>query len=581
MSSNIGPASLRELRSLFESGTVAGMSDGQLLERFLVGRDEAGEIAFAALVARHGPMVLGVCRRALSDPEDAADAFQATFLILVKKARTVRVDDSLGRWLYGVSRKVAGRARVVAARRPKVEVGRLEWVEAPSPDPDRFEPLALLDEELGRLPEAFRSAIVLCDLGGMTHEEAARDLRCPVGTIKSRLARARKRLRERLEGRGLTPSAMALAPSVPAALVKVTARVSWLSATSGSSAAGMVPASSVILAQEVLKAMSGFPLKLAAAVLSIGIAVTGAGVLAGGQDEGKAKADPAATKVESSFVESLSRIQESRRLLIEVVGGDQAKLESKAMTLESLTNALKALNGANDPGSTKVHLRASSDQRYSDVVRVVYAIELAGIRDIRFDPAGSEVEAKLDKPVSLVVSEKPLSEVVNMLQSQTGLSIVLDNQSLQRKGLTGLASVTIATKDLALRKVLKYMLRPLDLTYQIEDNYLLITTTEGRSLESLQRDLDASRKKLDKARRIARDADDPAVVRAAREVAEIEAEIEKINKTQPDDPKSSPATSRAQRFSRPSRASRSPASAWSGPMARSPSDTMATSPCRV
>ena len=93
------------------------MTDGELLERFLGGRDEGSEVAFAALVARHGPMVLGVCRRALSDPGDAEDAFQATFLILVRKARSVRVDDSLGRWLYGVTRRVAGRARAVAARR--------------------------------------------------------------------------------------------------------------------------------------------------------------------------------------------------------------------------------------------------------------------------------------------------------------------------------------------------------------------------------------------------------------------------------------------------------------------------------
>ena len=106
-----GSAACRQFRSLFGAGSVAGLTDGQLLDRFLKARDDAGEAAFAALVARHGPMVLGVCRRALADPDDAADAFQATFLILVRKAHSVRVDDSLGRWLYGVSRKVASRAR--------------------------------------------------------------------------------------------------------------------------------------------------------------------------------------------------------------------------------------------------------------------------------------------------------------------------------------------------------------------------------------------------------------------------------------------------------------------------------------
>src|SRR4051812_25894703 len=119
MASGSTAAALRQIGALFGSGSVAGMTDGELLERFLGRRDEGSEVAFAALVARHGPMVLGVCRRALADPEDADDAFQATFLILVRKARSVRVEDSLGRWLYGVSRKVAARARADATRKPR------------------------------------------------------------------------------------------------------------------------------------------------------------------------------------------------------------------------------------------------------------------------------------------------------------------------------------------------------------------------------------------------------------------------------------------------------------------------------
>jgi len=288
MTSGATAAALREIGTLFGVGTVAGMTDGQLLERFLARRDEGAELAFAALVARHGPMVLGVCRRALADPGDADDAFQATFLVLVRKARSVRVDDSLGRWLYGVSRKVAARARAVAARRPRTEAPEFEAIAADGPDPDRFEARAILDEELARLPEAYRSAVVLCDLGGLTHEEAARDLRCPVGTIKSRLARGRDRLRGRLERRGLAPSSMALAPAVPASLVEAAARsasvVVW-----GSTAAGVVPVSAALLAREVIQTMTGIKLKLAAAAaLSIGVAATGAGVM-GQSREGDAK----------------------------------------------------------------------------------------------------------------------------------------------------------------------------------------------------------------------------------------------------------------------------------------------------
>src|SRR4051794_4896866 len=194
-------------RTLFAAGTTTGLTDAQLLERGVAASAAArtAEAAFEALGARHGPMILGVCRRALDDPRDVDDAFQATFLVLVRKAGSVRVDDSLGRWLYGVSRRVAGRARTIAARRSRAEVP-LERIEAAPTDPDRFELASMLDEELARLPEAFRSAIVLCDLEGLTHEEAARDLLCPVGTIKSRLARGRKKLRERLERRGLAPS---------------------------------------------------------------------------------------------------------------------------------------------------------------------------------------------------------------------------------------------------------------------------------------------------------------------------------------------------------------------------------------
>ena len=131
------------------------------------------------LVERHGPMVWGVCRRLLSDRDTAADAFQATFLVLVRRARAVRVDDSLGPWLYGVSRRVAARARATSLRRRARETGGVEAVAGPAPDPGRAERLAILDEEIGRLPERQRAAIVLCDLEDLPHEEAAPPARLP------------------------------------------------------------------------------------------------------------------------------------------------------------------------------------------------------------------------------------------------------------------------------------------------------------------------------------------------------------------------------------------------------------------
>jgi RNA polymerase sigma factor (sigma-70 family) len=541
MKGSPGPASLREFRILFKSGTIAGLSDSQLLERFLGGGDEGGELAFAALVARHGPMVLGVCRRALSDPEDAADAFQATFLILVKRARSVRVDDSLGRWLYGVSRKVAGRARVVAARRPKVDVGEIECVEAPSPDPDRFELLALLDEELGRLPQAFRSAIVLCDLGGLTHEEAARDLRCPVGTIKSRLARARKRLRERLERRGLTPSAMALAPAVPASLIKATARVSWMSAISGPSTAGVVPAASVILAQEVLKAMAGFQFKLAAAaVLSMGILATGAGVLARGQEgENRAKTVPGAV------AEDRPRVDDPSGCVIAMVG-DRVTLDGHPVTLEGLTEALKPRVLDKTRLMTTAFVEIASDQKYKDVIRAEKAIEAAGITNILFRPAVAPIGTELEKMVRIAADNRTVADILDVLLRETGLKVVFYGAGVRE---TARKPVTIEAQEIRLKVALKLLLEPLQLAYRVEDDNLVITqavASREQSLEQMLEALQAQLKKLEKAKRIAKNASDPAVLLAAREVAEIEAEIERLSKTPPGDRKASPAPYRPQ-----------------------------------
>jgi len=183
---------MRDLRSILSGGAVAGYPDGQLIEQFLARRGETSEAAFSALVERHGPMVLAVCRRALSDPLDVEDAFQTTFLILARKAGSVRVGDSLGRWLYGVSRRVASRARASVGRRIDRERelatmgGGTAFAESQG---DRQELRGLLDEELGRLPAKYRDPLVLCYLQGQTHDVAARQLGWPVGTVRGRLAR--------------------------------------------------------------------------------------------------------------------------------------------------------------------------------------------------------------------------------------------------------------------------------------------------------------------------------------------------------------------------------------------------------
>jgi RNA polymerase sigma factor (sigma-70 family) len=176
-----------------------------------LGDGDSREAAFRALVIRHGPMVLGVCRRILDDPHAAEDAFQATFLVLVKKARTLRNSDRVTSWLYGVAQRVARKAKAESARRRVVESRLVPGEVQGFVDHAQAELRAVIDEEIGRLPERYRLPLILCHLEGMRHHEAAKRLGCPVGTVESRLSRARDQLRARLVRRGLAPASGALA----------------------------------------------------------------------------------------------------------------------------------------------------------------------------------------------------------------------------------------------------------------------------------------------------------------------------------------------------------------------------------
>src|SRR6266567_3774237 len=187
----------------------AGLTDGQLLEDYLSRRDEA---ALAALVRRHGPMVWGVCRRVLCNHHDAEDAFQATFLVLVRKASSVVPREMVANWLYGVAHQTALKARATAARRRTREKQVIAMPESALQEQDRWSDLqSLLDQELSRLPDKYRAVIVLCDLEGKTRKEAARHFHLPEGTVATRLATARTMLARRLARHGLAVSGAALA----------------------------------------------------------------------------------------------------------------------------------------------------------------------------------------------------------------------------------------------------------------------------------------------------------------------------------------------------------------------------------
>ena len=298
---------VRQVHRLYGEGTVAGLSEGELLDQFSRRRDE---LAFAALVARHGAMVRGVCRGVLRDPNDADDAFQATFLVLARKASTIRGREALGGWLHRVARRVAVRASVESARRRGREQpgGLVDEPIAPGEDPDRRELCRVVHEEVDRLPENYRKAVVLCDLEGFTHEEAAARLDWPVGTVKGRLFRARDRLRDRLVRRGLTASVAsaaglvreASAGVVPDPLLQSTVQVAVSIAASRAST-GLVPAS-IALAEEVIRAMFWNKIKIAA-VSGVGVlAVTlGVGSLAMGGPRGDDKPGGAVARSAEEF----------------------------------------------------------------------------------------------------------------------------------------------------------------------------------------------------------------------------------------------------------------------------------------
>ena len=186
-------------RTLLEAGSVAAMTDVMLLERFATRRDAAAETAFAALVARHGPMVRQVCRRLLVDPDDAEDAFQATFFVLARRAATIRHPERLSSWLYGTAYRTSRKLRAQSARRHRLEAGAARPEPASGTDPGRIEEIEIVLEEVDRLPDACRAAVVLCGLEGWTQDAAARSLGCSDRTLRRRLNQAHGLLRARLD----------------------------------------------------------------------------------------------------------------------------------------------------------------------------------------------------------------------------------------------------------------------------------------------------------------------------------------------------------------------------------------------
>ena len=426
-------AAVRDFEHLVDGRSVAGMTEWQLLRRYLDRRDE---VAFTAIVERHAPMVLGVCRRILTDRRDVEDAFQATFLILARKGGTLREGDPVGHWLYGVARRVALRVRTAAwRRRSRERPGEAPEVAITDDDPSARELVAVVDEELARLPAKYRMPVVLCYLEGLTHDEAALRLGWPVGSVKGRLARARDLLKPRLARRGFAPAGEAVAllgglPSVPPALLAFTIR-----AAMAGPASGVVPAGVASLVAGSLTSMMLNKLKvLAVLLLSLG---TGAAVMA-------------------------YQYQAIRG------DGDAPNPGKKAATPATDTSDVEDWE-ARWPSLTEFQ----DDQ----------------------DPKSKAILAKLNDRIAMSFpNETPFEDVKKYIEQSTqddakglpnGIPIYVDPQGLIDSDKLITSPVSINLEGIPLKTTLRLVLKQMAMTYHVQEGILIIVSEDSETQTTL------------------------------------------------------------------------------------------------
>ena len=373
-----------DLGRIFRGETLTGFSEWQLLERYLQYRDE---FAFQALVARHGPMVLGVCRRMLVNQADVDDAFQATFLVLVRKASHLGPRDAIGPWLYGVATRVALRARSEAARRRRLEpiTSELNGAIDDRVSADR-EMGEVIDQELCRLPSKYRHPIVLCYLEGRTHEEAARQLKWPIGTVKGRLSRARELLQSRLTRRGMTPAVGALAlnlslsdeswAAVHRELLDRTVKLAVVS-TFGQTSTQVISASITSLVEGMLTSMLLNTIKWTSlGVLFGGLALSGVAVLAR-QDAKPVQAEPAKPLEATGNPQPPKSDIEAKGVISETVTEEKPPSRSERASIEDMRrNLVKAASAEWDEALDRfVRMRAGLESAYQASKRLMDADE--------------------------------------------------------------------------------------------------------------------------------------------------------------------------------------------------------------
>lgn len=450
---------LQFLRRLIAVRDADGTSDGKLVTRFARHRDET---AFAELLRRHGPMVLGVCRRVLGDSADADDAFQATFLVLVRKAGTLSAPQSIANWLHGVAHRTALKSRAAAAKRQQRE---REAADMPGTKPDDAivwsDLKPVLDEEIQRLPARYRAAFVLCHLEGKSNQEAARQLGCSEGTIGSRLSRARERLRARLTKRGVTLSTAALvavvtertaSAAVPSVLAAPILKAA-LTIAAGGAATGIVPPQVTTLMEGVLRAMFMTKVKIAAGVvLALGLlggaGLTGYGALSARPSQENAPDAPQVKERPKAddFEERRAAIELQRKLqpLMEKrLAAVREQLQARAeelvagkttvdVLLEASRDLLKAQQEMSDKPIDRLKMLETYFQRMKVIQEILEARFAAGRANVpetaqaRYNRYDAEIA--LERFKAKLGTEKPKGEVTKALFEGTEFKEVLENK---------------------------------------------------------------------------------------------------------------------------------------------------------
>jgi RNA polymerase sigma factor (sigma-70 family) len=488
-----------------------------LLE-LLTRRDQAADAAFAALVERHGPMVLRVCRGILRDSHNAEDAFQATFLVLAHKAVSLQARDTLAPWLYTVAVRTATCARSAASRRRVHELRAAGRSSQAIFATDEDDSARVLHEEVNRLPDRYRNPVVLCYFEGLTHEEAAHRLGWPVGTVHTRLNAARERLRGRLTRRGLASAVGATVAaltnetraSVPEALAQVAIQAS-LRILAGRTAAGIASAAALKLGEGVLTTMTLIKVKsIATMILVLG---AGAGLLVY-EASGDGKGPPAKNQTASETAKNNPpRPQEPLGLLQTVppppataktdpgqpvTGGDVKTMldASPEKTRSDHLSQVQALQEKVDRLSTEL-LRMRSSQGGSQTVSKRYVpfagAQRSGARNAEprssqqvQSPKAKAIQKALEQSIAMSFPNSALEDVLKYIKSatsgpnSTGLQIYVDPAALEEVNKTMTSPVQIDLEGVPLKTTLYLILKQLNLCYEVRGGELLIITSNTR-----------------------------------------------------------------------------------------------------